>query len=356
VDFGKDLDLTAFAQITKAEFDAIEPVQWPVRSDKSDTRFFAKGDFFTPDKRGKMLPISHRASGNVVSDDFPLVLNTGRVRDHWHTMTRSAKSAILSNHMAEPYLEIHPSDAKRLDIEQASLVRVSSPHGTVIVRGLITERVQIGQLFSPIHWTSMWSAKARIDTLVPSDHDPFSGQPELKRTSVNLAPFKVSRFGFALSRSRPAPTTAYWATAQTNAGWRLELGSVGAPLDFEQFARSELNIKDGDVVVITDAKKSLDRIAFVKDGIVEAAMFMGPEPVAISRQFVIDQFDEDADTAILAGIAGSDSPDAGPTICSCFNIGMNTLIDAIQTGKAASPKASSSSTPRNLTVLSILVC
>ncbi len=332
----KDLDLGELSGLNAEQYDELSPVQWPVKPDGSDTRMFANGAFFTDDGRGRMLPITSSDTVNKTSPEYPFTLNTGRVRDHWHTMTRSAKSAKLSNHMAEPYLEMHPNDAANLAISPTSLVKVSSQYGDVILRALVTTRVQVGQLFAPIHWTSMWAAKARIDTLVPSVNDPFSGQPELKRAAVNVTPFKVSRYGFALSRSKPTPTTAYWATAQTNSGWRLELGSIGTPLEFEQFARAELNIIDGDAVVFTDAKKSLNRIAIVKDGIVEAAMFMGPHPVALSRQFVVNQFDEDADVTILAGVAGSDAPDAGPTICSCFDVGVNTLVSAIETGQTAS--------------------
>ena len=78
------------------------------------------------------------------SEAFPLTLNTGRVRDHWHTMTRTGKSQRLSQHIAEPYVELHPQDAARHDIADADLVRVSSGLGAVLVRALISPRQQPG--------------------------------------------------------------------------------------------------------------------------------------------------------------------------------------------------------------------
>jgi assimilatory nitrate reductase catalytic subunit len=332
----KDLDLVALSDLSTADYDDLEPVQWPVKPDRSDTRMFANGGFFTEDQRSRMIPISDSHRVNETSKDYPFILNTGRVRDHWHTMTRSGKSSQLSRHMAEPYLEIHPDDAGKLGIRPATLVKVSSSHGEIILRALVTSRVQVGQVFSPIHWTSKWAAKARVDTLVPSHYDPLSGQPELKRAAVHVAAFNVACYGFALSKSEPDPTSRYWAKAQTKAGWRLEFGAQGTPLDIEQFARAELNVIDADAVIYRDAKKSLYRVAFVKDSVVVAAMFLGPEPVVLSRQFLTDKFDENTDVKILAGVSGANVIDAGQTICSCFDVGVNTLVDAIETGQANS--------------------
>lgn len=333
---GKDIDLLQLSNLSSTDYDTLKPVQWPVQSDRSDTRLFARGGFFTDDKRANMVPIVPKPTQNQTSVAYPYMLNTGRVRDHWHTMTRSAKSQMLSSHMAEPFVEIHPDDALSMGIKQASLAKVSSPHGEVILRALVTSRVQRGQLFAPIHWTSLWAAKARVDTLVPSLTDPFSGQPELKRAAVKIEPYKMSCYGFAVSLSRPKPSTRYWAQARTASGWRTEFASVGYPLDFEQFARAELNIPDADAVTFSDAKKSSHRIAFVQGGVVIGAMFLGSEPVALSRQFVSDQFDSNTDARILAGISGSGGHDAGQTICVCFNVGINTLVKAIETGKATS--------------------
>lgn len=334
VSAGKDLDLSGLAGLSPSQYDQIAPVQWPVTKAGATARFFADGGFFTDDGKARMLPISAKDSPNVTSDAYPLTLNTGRVRDHWHTMTRSAKSQKLSAHIAEPYLEIHPEDAAALDVAPATLVRVQSPHGTATLRALVTSRVQKGQVFAPIHWTSIWAADGRIDTLVPSECDPFSGQPELKRAAVQVTPFNAACYAFAVSAQEPAPSTQYWAKAETQNGWRIELASVAVPMDFEAFARAQLNEPDAEAVAYTDAKRGQSRVAFVKDGTVVAAMFMGPDPVQLSRQSVVDQFNGAAGPTILAGVSGAQGKDPGATVCSCHNVGVNTLIGAIETGEA----------------------
>ena len=185
------------------------PFYWPHprKSQRADRprRFFAYGGFFTPDGRARAIAtppppaLSHRSE----TGEPLLCLNTGRVRDHWHTMTRTASSAQLSAHLAEPYCEISPRDAEARGVSEASLVQIENDLGSIIVRALITDRVRDGEIFVPIHWTDQVSANARVDTLVPSLKDPFSGQPASKSASVSLRPAPLGTYGFAILRERP---------------------------------------------------------------------------------------------------------------------------------------------------------
>jgi assimilatory nitrate reductase catalytic subunit len=134
------------------------PVQWPVpRKGQPGGRFFANGGFYHPDGRARMLPIPAPAQTQG------LRFNTGRIRDQWHTMTRSGKSPRLAAHLAEPFLEIHPKDAQDLGIAQATLVEVTSPQGRGVFRALVTDRGQRGQVFSPMHWTRQNSMNSKTN-------------------------------------------------------------------------------------------------------------------------------------------------------------------------------------------------
>ncbi|KAB7610065.1 molybdopterin-dependent oxidoreductase [Amylibacter sp. SFDW26] len=335
VDAQKDLDLTNLTNMHNNEYDDLPPIQWPVTADRSDTRFFANGGYFTADGKARMLPITPREPANVPSSEYPFILNTGRIRDHWHTMTRSAKSSTLSTHIAEPFLELNPADAERLNIKQAELVQVNSPHGYIILRTLITDRTQVGQVFAPIHWTSRWAACGRVDTVVTSVVDPVSGQPELKRTPISISHYKAKWFGFAVVKDEPFPTSGYWAKAKTHSGWRVEMATLTAPDDFEQFTRDQLGIKTAQAVTYSDIATGQNRIALSENNTLLGIMFGATNPVSLSRNFAIDAFDRNDEMDILAGFAGSKTFDAGPTICSCFNVGINTLVKLIASGKAA---------------------
>src|SRR5690606_29986747 len=142
--------------------------------------------FYTPDRRARIVPLSPPPAKPAVPGT--LILNSGRVRDHWHTMTRTGRAARLSAHFAEPFAELHPDDAAKFSIRRTQLVRLENGHGSAIMRALVSERQQKGSVFVPMHWTEETSSSGRINALVAPRTDPQSGQPGLKSGRVSLAP------------------------------------------------------------------------------------------------------------------------------------------------------------------------
>ena len=325
---GADFDISGLCD---SDYDALKPTRWPVSAAKSGGRFFGDGQFYTPDRKARMLPVTHRAPVAQTTPTYPFRLNTGRIRDQWHTMTRTGKSARLSQHLAEPFLEIHPTDATRLDIHPAHLVQVSTDHGIAILRVLITDRVQPGQVFAPIHWTDELAPSGRIGALIAGQTDPVSGQPELKAAVANVAPYAAAWYGFAISTNAPNPATRYAARARAAAGWRMELADTTTPADWETYARHLFDLPDATALSVIDRKRGLARIALVENGILQAALFTGPSPIAVSREHLATLLGQSGDTA-LAGRPGADVPDPGPTLCACFGVGVNTILTAIETG------------------------
>jgi assimilatory nitrate reductase catalytic subunit len=338
----RDLDIGAYAGIGTAEYNALTPFQWPQPKDAqpTETRFFANGGFFTPDRRASFVPV--RAQGHTrKSDAFPLTLNTGRIRDQWHTMTRTGKSQRLSAHFAEPFAELHPADAARCGIGPADIVRVESPHGEVLVRSLITNRQRKGAVFVPMHWTDQFTAKARIDALVPALTDPHSGQPALKNAAVRIEPFDAAIYGFAVSAAKPdGLATAYWAIARTTGGWRMELAGDVAPGDPAVFAREVLGLTNRANIAplaCLDIERGDARFAFFDGARLLGALWLSKDPVAVSRTWACAQLAaEHAEPRnryqLLAGRAGAGMPDKGAIVCSCLSVGANEIAAAIEGG------------------------
>ena len=290
--------------------------------------------------------------------DFPLILNTGRVRDHWHTMTRTGKSARLSAHIAEPFAEIHPMDAAQYRIADADLVEFSAENGArVIVRALLTERQSRGSVFVPMHWTGENSSLGRIDALVPSITDPVSGQPALKHVPVAMKRYAAKAYGFAVSVAKPANLdAAYWVIAKADGGWRVELGFEQDNIDWETWARKAFAIPaDVEVTGYADARSGDTRLAFFAGQRFLAALFVAASPVAVSRNWLVGQLRElqadadllalghavaarelQADTAkryaLIAGRPSADRPDPGAIVCSCFSVGVNQITGAVRQG------------------------
>ncbi|MEO5756940.1 MAG: nitrate reductase [Mesorhizobium sp.] len=302
------------------------------------TRFFANGGFYTPDRKARFIAI--RSNPDIrTTPAYPLILNSGRVRDHWHTMTRTGKSPRLSQHMAEPFVEIHPADAARYNIGDADIARVSTPRGEVLLRALVTARQRQGSLFAPMHWTDQFAAKGRLDTLTAPLTDPISGQPALKHVAADIAKFPAKAFGFAVTRLRPEPAeAAYWAVAKCRGGWRVELAFADDDIDWAGFATRLFGTPPGaEMLAYHDRDAGQHRIAAF-DGIwLSGALFVAPAPVAVSRGWAVEQLDEVHDGQrerfrIVAGRAGAERPDAGATVCSCFNVGAKQIAAAVAGG------------------------
>lgn len=344
----RDFDIGACADLDNAAYDAMAPFQWPWKAGDAPVtsqRFFADGRFFTPDGRAKLLPTVPRAPASEVDDDYAFVLNTGRVRDHWHTMTRTAKSSRLSQHIAEPFAEIHPEDAEALGIEPASLVRVASHYGDSILRAHVTEDQRRGSVFVPIHWSGQYASAGRIDALVHPNADPISGQPESKYTPVSLKPFEARWYGYAVTANKPKPGDAdYWALAKAAGGWRMELAGAKPLDDWDGYARALFGLsgrEDVEMLSFHDQAGGRHRFAAFLNNKLVGALFIASEPVAVSRGWAVDHLNEAEISAgerlrLLAGRPGADRPDPGAIICSCFSIGINQITAAIESGEAAS--------------------
>ncbi|MFB2564905.1 molybdopterin-dependent oxidoreductase [Rhizobium sp. IMFF44] len=336
----RDFDIGAYQAIATEDYEALAPFQWPQPAGTAPTltRFFSNGGFYHSDRKARFIAIEPPAT-NRTDSRFPLTLNTGRIRDHWHTMTRTGKSARLSGHIAEPFVEIHPRDAIEIGVAEAGLVEIESPHGKVIVRALVTERQARGSLFVPIHWNDSFAAKARIDVVVAPITDPISGQPASKNVAVRACRFQASHYCFAVSAAKPHDLdSAYWALAKADGGWRTELAFDLAPDDWIGWCRATFDIDDDlEPLGYADQASGDLRLAFFDGERLQAALFVARQPVAVARNWAIAQLSASHGNlskrfALIAGRPGADAIDAGATVCSCFGVGINQIVAAIRGG------------------------
>lgn len=344
----RDFDIGAHAAITPAAYDALTPFQWPhpTGTKPRETRFFARGNFFTPDRRARFIQTPVRAAASPPSADLPLLLNTGRIRDQWHTMTRTAKTPRLMTHIGEPFLEINPRDAAARGLASADLCEVTSTHGTALLRVMITPRQHPGRVFAPMHWTGQFASQARIGALIPAHVDPHSGQPELKRTPVQVKRVATQFHAFAVSVSKPeTPSAEYWAIAPARNGWRLECAGTVAPADWSTTARAMLQAENAEILAYHDTARGTHRFAAFAGETFLGALFVGPEPVAVARGWLAGLLAAPplpapalpaiARLAVLAGRSGDAHADQGPIVCACFEVGRHRIATAIAAGHAS---------------------
>ncbi|MDQ2694120.1 MAG: molybdopterin-dependent oxidoreductase, partial [Pseudomonadota bacterium] len=331
-------DISGLADLSDADYDALAPVQWPVTGERRK-RLLADGRFHTASGRAAFIAIGERSPANPVSETFPLVLNTGRTRDHWHTLTRTGHSPRLSAHVAEPYAELNPADALAWGIADQSLVQVSSRWGAAVVRARLNPGQQPGSVFVPMHWSGEFSSHGRIDPVVNPALDAVSGQPELKHTPVRLQPWRPAWHGFILSR-RPltigeilADDDAWWVKVRGDGFWRYEIAGREHQ-DWPAWFRS-LSGDDLEHVEYLDAAAGRYRGAALRDGGLLSCVFIAHGHPLPPRTWLAGLFQRNrllpAERAcLLAGRPAAGQTDQGRIICTCYAVGINTLINAIR--------------------------
>lgn len=188
----RDLNLAGLVEITDSEYNSLTPQQWPVEHQQHQVvnqRMFADQRFFTENHRANFIAVKHTAPQASTTKVYPLVLNTGRSRDQWHTMTRTGLSSRLAEHASEPYVLIHPQTAMQYGLSNHEMVVVFNNNGECVVKVVTSDTMKPGELFVPIHWNEITGPLSKPCALVDSRTDTLSGQPEFKYTPVDIKPY-----------------------------------------------------------------------------------------------------------------------------------------------------------------------
>jgi assimilatory nitrate reductase catalytic subunit len=358
-DGSRDFDLSGLINFTDDEYEALTPEQWPLPRPspsrggvgvgnagirRGRPRFFADGRFFTPDGKARFIA-PERPAAAALSHVFPFTLNTGRVRDQWHSMTRTGKSARLGSHKLAPFVEVHPADAARLDLRAGDLARVSTAHGSALLEVIVEEGQRPGSLFAPIHWSAETSSGARVGALVQPIVDPISGQPDAKATPASIAPEPMAMRGFVLSRGAlglPAAGGCWWARVAIEGGF----GTLFATnLTTREFADWPAALFPGaELAEYVDDAAGVYRCAATTGGSLEAVLFAGPAEArpqwdAVRAPFAESAIEPASRKLALSGHAPDGRASAGPLVCACFGVGLAAIRDAVVADAATSPEA-----------------
>ncbi len=337
----RDFDISGLAEITDKQYDELAPIQWPVtaRDSEGTERMFEDGRFFTATGKAQFIAITPRPPANATDEEYPLILNTGRVRDQWHTMTRTARSARLNAHISEPIIQIHPADAKAYNLKNSGIARLDSLWGNMLARIAVTEEQRPGSVFVPMHWNDFLASKGRVNALVNPVVDPISGQPESKHTPIKVAPYRPAWYGFMFSRTALAPSNAeYWVKIKGDQFFRYELAGETVISDPFSWAKKQLG-NDGEWLEFSDQNEKRFRAGKIIDNRLESIIFIAPEFDLPARSWLSQVFSEQTVTdemrmSLLAGKPGAGLPDTGPMVCACFGVGENTIKEAIASGSA----------------------
>ena len=342
-------NLKGLTDLSLAEYNELKPVQWPVWSkDQADdlvTRLYSQGQFSHADGKAKFIAVSAVDPFYPICSEFPLILNTGRIRDQWHTMSRTGLSANLSTHRAEPYCEIHPHDALKYGIKDDELVEVKSRWGNCVLRAMVSDNIRRGQVFAPIHWNDQVASDARIGKIVNPVVDAISGEPEFKHTPVLIQPFHIQwqgvfyvRQGFEKTVQSSIENMVWWVKITTTKALRYELA------DRQKFAHTTEHLKElfpfqdesFEWLNLEDQTAHISHTVVLKEGHLIASLYIAPKALLPDRDWIANLFKRERLSAmhrkaLLAGQPMSMVNNEGPLVCSCFKVGKNRIIETIKT-------------------------
>jgi assimilatory nitrate reductase catalytic subunit len=297
-----------------ADYDTLKPKQW------GGTHPFADGKFQTASGRAQFVPTQWQPT-----TDTKVILNTGRIRDQWHTMTRTGLVPRLFSHRAEPHIEISPRDAKRLDIAPASLAAIEGPNGTSILRALVTDAVKPGEAFQPMHWSSTHASSGLANIYAPTPSDPVSGQPALKSVSVSLKPYRATWYGFGLSLNDAMPQAAYRAHRPLSSGIAFECADELRPEDWMTWLSLSIG-EGGEVSSLRGSDPTSFRCVVMRDERLAFAFFASASPVQVSRSWLESLLGKPTNPfAVMAGRPSAPGEDQGAILCACMGVGSNRL-------------------------------
>ena len=341
-------DISGLANISLNEYHNFTPTSWPINeaNPKGVKRLFTEGVFATKTGKANFVPITAKLP-QVAPTSQQVIMNTGRIRDQWHTMTRTGRVPKLMTHFAEPFIQINAEDAHRLNVTDKELLQLDNLGASYIGRALITDEQRVGEIFVPIHWNDSFSKSAKVSSLINPVTDKLSGQPEFKQCPVDISAFNAKWSGYLISKTPVTLTTDYWTIATIESGVKYALAdkselpfSLNNSEDFLQVYYPHIS----DWVVLEDDKKNTLRIAgFIDDELV--CFFSGSTDTSIkySTQFIEKQIGQKHDAKsrfkLLSALDSDGSLDVGEIICSCFQVGEKTIKEAVLSGGCSSVEA-----------------
>ncbi|AKJ99425.1 nitrate reductase [Pseudomonas chlororaphis] len=351
---GRDLDLSG---ISHALIDELGPQQWPFPEGATTgtARLYEDGIFPTDSGRARFVAEPYRAARELRDARYPLTLNTGRLRDQWHGMSRTGTAAQLFGHVNEAVLSLHPDELQRHRLQAGDLVSLKSRRGAVVVAVDSDESVRPGQAFLPMHWGDRF-LKGGVNRLTQPAFDPLSKQPELKHSGVRLEPVNLPWQLFTLIEGdvqqhletlRPlCEAFAYVSlslTGRERPALVIRAASAAAPdPELLQAIDEQLGLIDGPVLAYDDPRRAIGKRVRIENGRITAIRLAG-ETLArhwLQNLWQEGRSDEQLRRWLLAPLsappgnvgAAVGGGSGGKTLCNCLNVSQRAICAGIERG------------------------
>lgn len=339
----RDFDISALAHITNEEYDNLQPSYWPWPANgRKTTRpgdIFRNDFFYTDNHKARFIPVQRSGTSVETSPEYSLLLNTGRLRDQWHTMTRTANAPRLNRHAPEPLLSLHPLDARRAGVADGQIARIESRNGYAELRVRVSQSVRPGQAFAPMHWSSRFASAALVGSLLEGECDPLSGQPELKVEAVSVQPAGIEWHGLVLERSDLQTLIGqvdedYWVRTRFEHCSATYLGFVVRPDNWLDWATAQM--PDAEQLVTYDGGETGVVVVGISDERLQQLMVLSKNPRNRDVGWLAELFSEaplsvQSKRALMRGLPPQleTNTTRGEPVCVCRGTGRSAIEDSI---------------------------
>ena len=346
----RDLDLSG---LSYALLDQQGPQQWPFPQGAAQgtSRLYGDGQFPTASGRAQFLAEIYRAPQEKRDARYPLTLNTGRLRDQWHGMSRTGTSARAFGHVEEAVLSLHPDEMRRRRLLAGELVKVRSRRGSLIVPVQADDSVRSGQAYLPMHWGNRFLKGLGSNVLTQPAFDPLSKQPELKQAGVEVDKVELPWQFYALvegdvqqrlSALRPLFETFAYAslslTGRERPALQIRAASAVAP-DAALLAQIDglLGLDEGPVLAYDDPRRTVGKRVRIEDGRITALRLAGETAARDWLKGLWSEGKADAELrrwllAPLSTPPGNSAKASGKTLCNCLNVSESAVCAGISRG------------------------
>ena len=346
---GRDLELSG---LSHALIDQLGPQQWPfpAGSRQGTPRLYGDGVFPTANGRARFIADHYQAPKEQRETRFPLTLNTGRLRDHWHGMSRTGTAACLFGHVEQALLSMNAKDMRQRHLLDDQLVKVRSRRGGLLLPVREDDSLRPGEVFIPMHWGDRFLEGLGVNRLTLPAYDPISKQPELKHAGVEVEKIELPWQFFALVEGSVQkrfqalrPLFEGFAYASFSLAGRDRAALVIRAADSEapgtdllaQFHRL-LRLDEGPVLVYEDPRYSVDKRVRIEDDRIVALSLSGETAARhwLKQLWHDGKVDPALRRWLLAPLSAPPGGEmrAGKTLCNCMNVSQNAVCAGIERG------------------------
>ena len=346
---GRDLD---YSGLSHALIDELGPQQWPFTegATQGTARLYVDGRFATDDGRARFISEHYQSAREQRDARFPLTLNTGRLRDQWHGMSRTGTAAQLFGHVEQAQISLHPDDLRSRRLRDGQLVRVKSRRGELVLPVLADEQTRPGQAFIPMHWGDRFLKGLGVNVLTQPAFDPISKQPELKQSGINVQPVDLpwelfvlvegdvqKRFDALRPLCEEFAFASFGLAGRERSALLIRAADVRAPA-VELLSRIDvlLGLDTGPVLVYDDPRRAVGKRVKIEEGRITAIRLTGE---TAARDWLRGVWESgQTDNALRRWfLAPLSAPPGGmttadKTLCNCMNVSASAIRKGIEQG------------------------